>query len=81
MIVAALIATVTFATSFTLPGGYVQSGSSSNEGMAVLSLPTNGRDGDNMLQMQPAKGREQMKTVAANGSRNRNPKIRWQVRD
>ena len=44
MIVAALIATVTFAAGFTLAGGYVQSGSSSNEGnegMAVLSLQDN----------------------------------------
>ena len=45
MIVAALIATVAFAAAFTLPGGYVQSGSIDNQGMAVLSLPvTNGTD-------------------------------------
>ena len=81
MIVAALIATVTFVASFTLPGSYVQSGSRNNEGMKVLSLPTKGRDEDNMLQMQPAEGREQTKTTAANESRNRNPKIRWQVQD
>ena len=77
MIVATMIATVTFAASFTLPGSYVQSGSSNNEGMTVLSLPTKGRDEDNMLQMQPAEGREQTKTTTANGSRNKNPKIRW----
>lgn len=38
IIVAALIATVTFTAAFTVPGGYVQSGSK-KEGMAVLSLP------------------------------------------
>ena len=40
LIVAALIANVTFAAGFTLPGGYGQNGSE-NQGMAVLSLTTN----------------------------------------
>ena len=44
MIVAALIATVTFAAGFALPGGYIQN-ESNNQGMAVLSLPTNGTKG------------------------------------
>ena len=45
MVVAALIATVTFAAGITLPSGYVQSGSN-NQGMAVLStLPTNATNG------------------------------------
>ena len=44
LVVAALIATVTFAAGSTLPGGYVQNGSN-NQGMAVLSLPTNGTKG------------------------------------
>ena len=44
MIVAALIATITFAAGFTLPGGYIQN-ESNNQGMAVLSLPTNGTKG------------------------------------
>ena len=44
MIVAALIATVTFAAGFTLTGGYIQN-ESNNQGMAVLSLPTNGTKG------------------------------------
>ena len=45
MIVAALIATVTFAAEITLPSGYVQSGRN-NQGRSVLStLPTNGTDG------------------------------------
>ena len=49
MIVAALIATVTFAAGITLLGGYVQSGSN-NQGMAVLSLPTstNGTEGTDL---------------------------------
>ncbi|KAM7481797.1 hypothetical protein LguiB_006380 [Lonicera macranthoides] len=36
MLVAALIVTVTFTVGFTMPGGYIQSGSL-NQGMAVLS--------------------------------------------
>ncbi|KAM7466938.1 hypothetical protein LguiB_014500 [Lonicera macranthoides] len=36
MVVAALIATVAFTAGFTMPGGYIQSGSQ-YEGMAVLS--------------------------------------------
>ncbi|RVW69843.1 hypothetical protein CK203_060718 [Vitis vinifera] len=41
MIVAALIGTVTFATGFTLPGDCIQD-KGNNQGMAVLSFPTNG---------------------------------------
>ncbi|WJZ88022.1 hypothetical protein VitviT2T_007357 [Vitis vinifera] len=44
MMVAALIVTVTFVAGFTLPGGYVQN-DSNNQGMAVLSLSTNGTKG------------------------------------
>ncbi|KAJ9701422.1 hypothetical protein PVL29_006673 [Vitis rotundifolia] len=44
MIVAALIATVTFAAGFTLPGGYIPD-KGDTQGMAVLSLPTNGIEG------------------------------------
>ena len=48
MIVAALIATVTFTAGFTLPGGYIPD-KGVTQGMAVLSLPTDGtlgKDGD-----------------------------------
>ncbi|XP_034684975.1 ankyrin repeat-containing protein At5g02620-like [Vitis riparia] len=44
LIVAALIATVTFAAGFTLPGGYIQD-KGDTQGMAVLSFPTNGTKG------------------------------------
>ena len=44
MIVATLIATVSFAAVFTLPGGYIQN-EGNNQGMTVLSLPTNGTKG------------------------------------
>ena len=39
MTMATLIATVTFATGFTLPGGYIQD-KDNNQGMAVLSFPS-----------------------------------------
>ncbi|XP_034686728.1 ankyrin repeat-containing protein ITN1-like [Vitis riparia] len=48
MIVAALIATVTFTAGFTLSGGYIPD-KGVTQGMAVLSLPTDGtlgKDGD-----------------------------------
>ena len=44
MIVVALIATVTFAAGFTLPGGYIPD-KGDTQGMAILSLPTNGTKG------------------------------------
>ena len=48
LIVAALIATVTFGAGFTLPGGYIPN-EGNDHGMAVLSLPTNGNKGNDRL--------------------------------
>ena len=54
LIVATLIATVSFAAGFTLPGGYIQN-EGINQGRAALSLPTNatkGKDGDTTNEMR-----------------------------